>query len=126
MSVTPIDAELLAEQAEELSDTIEALDNERSPLWAVYGYNGTWEAERKALLCVCADLVRHGYQVKQLKVTEAQIDQEAHATDTYNNRIGQAVDERTKMALLDAEIASKTRRYELAKERMANYRKASV
>jgi hypothetical protein len=124
MSTTPIDAELLAQQAEKLSDDIEALDNTRAPLWAVYGYNGTWQDERKAILCACANLIRASHN--GAKITEAQIDQEAHTHQTYTDILELAEKSRTNMALLDAEIASKQRRYELAKERMANFRKAAI
>ncbi len=117
---TPVDADLLASEAEELSDTIEALDATRAPLWAVYGYNGTWEAERKALLDACALLARESLTEK---ATEAHIGQLAHAHETYKQRISLAVEERTTLALLDAVSASRTRRYELAKEKMANIRK---
>jgi hypothetical protein len=101
-----------------LIDDIEALENTRAPLYAVYGPGGTWEAERKALLCICAVAIRDVYQGKQQKATEAQIDQEAHADDAYEGRISLATEERTRMALLDAEIAAKTRRYELARARL--------
>lgn len=117
---TPVDVVDYAAQAEELSDEIEALDNTRAPLWAVYGYNGTWDAERKALLCACANRVRANAAGK---ITEAAIDHAAHADTDYSNRIVLAEQQRTQMALLDAEIASKTRRFELLKERMANVRK---
>ena len=121
MHTTPIDAELLTQQAEDLSDQIEALENTRAPLYAVYGYNGTYEAERKATLCACANMVRA--QFNGGKVTEAQIDQLAHTHEAYQKRIELAEDERTQLALLDAEIASKMRRFELARERMANVRR---
>jgi hypothetical protein len=101
-----------------LIDDIEALENTRAPLYAVYGPGGTWEAERKALLCILAVSIREGYQSKQQKVTEAQLDQEAHADHGYEERINLATEERTKMALLDAEIAAKERRYELARARL--------
>jgi hypothetical protein len=104
--------------AEELIDDIEARENTRAPLFAVYGPGGTWEAERKALLCGGAIIVRHQAMVDGQKFTEAAIDQIAHNRDEYVRRIEQATDERTQMALLDAEIAAKTRRYELAKSRI--------
>jgi hypothetical protein len=100
-----------------LIDDIEALENTRAPLYAVYGPGGTWEAERKVLLCTCATLIRHNH-TNAGKVTEAQIDQMAHAHPDYCDRIDQATEERTRMALLDAEIAAKTRRYELARARL--------
>ena len=115
---TPLDAIDHGAAAEDLIDDIEALENTRAPLVAVYGPGGTWDAERKALLCVRAVFIRDEYQTKQQKVTEAQLDQEAHADEAYEARINLATAERTEMALLDAEIAAKTRRYELAKSRV--------
>ncbi len=91
-------------------------------MWAVYGYNGTFDVERKAILSMCATIIRA--QFEGAKVTEAHIDQLAHDAPHYRLHLYEAEQDRTKMALLDAEIASKTRRYELARERMANYRKA--
>jgi hypothetical protein len=99
-----------------LIDDIEALENTRAPLYAVYGPGGTWDAERKALLCACATRVRN--ELAATKVTEAHIDQFAHQDARYTGRIVQAETERTQMALLDAEIAAKTRRFELARARL--------
>lgn len=103
-----------------LIDDIEALENTRAPLYAVYGPGGTWEAERKCLLCQAATVIRDGAQnaTPPVKMTEAQIDQLAHTEKAYTDRLNLANDERTSMALLDAEIAAKTRRYELAKSRI--------
>ena len=112
----PIDAEILAQHAEALIDELEALENTRAPLFAVYGPGGTWEAERKAMLCACAIDIRA--EVGDRKVTEAWIDQNAHDHVKYRSRIELAEEERTQMALLDAQIAAKERRYELAKSRM--------
>jgi hypothetical protein len=99
-----------------LIDDIEALENTRAPLYAVYGPGGTWDAERKALLCACATRVRN--ELAATKVTEAHIDQFAHQDARYTGRIVQAETERTQMALLDAQIAAKTRHYELARARL--------
>lgn len=121
MTTTPIDADLLATEAEGLSNEIEALENTRAPLYAVYGYNGTWPDERKAILSMCAVIIRG--QFEGTKVTEAQIDQLAHDAPHYRQTLYEAEKDRTRLALLDAEIAGKQRRYELARERMANIRK---
>ncbi len=115
--VTPSAAVDHGAQAEELIDSIEALENTRAPLYAVYGPGGTWDAERKALLCVVAERVRVE-AVPGVKMTEAAIDHAAHAHQQYQFRIALATTERTQMALIDAEIAAKTRRYELAKSRI--------
>jgi AraC-like DNA-binding protein len=104
--------------AEELIDTIEALDNTAAPLRAVYGSFGTFEYERKNLLCAIADELRLSYQSAGVKYTEAQIDQKAHADPRYIARITLATQERTRLALIDAEVIAKQRRYELAKSRV--------
>jgi lipopolysaccharide biosynthesis protein len=104
--------------AEELIDTIEALDNTAAPLRAVYGAFGTFDYERKNLLCAIADEMRLMYQANGVKYTEAQIDQKAHADPRYIARIALATQERTRLALIDAEVIAKQRRYELAKSRV--------
>jgi AraC-like DNA-binding protein len=104
--------------AEELIDSIEALDNTAAPLRAVYGSFGTFEYERKNLLCAIADELRLSYQSAGVKYTEAQIDQKAHADPRYIARITLATQERTRLALIDAETIAKQRRYELATSRV--------
>jgi AraC-like DNA-binding protein len=104
--------------AEELIDAIESLDNTAAPLRAVYGSFGTFEYERKNLLCAIADELRLSYQSAGVKYTEAQIDQKAHADPRYIARITLATQERTRLALIDAEVIAKQRRYELAKSRV--------
>jgi hypothetical protein len=115
---TTLDAEDHAGAAEQLIDDIEALENTRAPLYAVYGPGGTWEAERKCLLSACAVAYRMDAADEKRKVTEAAVNDLAHDHADYRTRIDLATEERTKMALLDAEIAAKTRRYELAKSRI--------
>jgi AraC-like DNA-binding protein len=104
--------------ASALIDEIEALDNTAAPLRAVYGSFGTFEYERKNLLCAIADELRLSYQSAGVKYTEAQIDQKAHADPRYIARITLATQERTRLALIDAETIAKQRRYELAKSRV--------
>lgn len=104
--------------AEQLIDDIEALENTAAPLRAVYGNFGTFDYERKNLLCAIADEMRLAFQRESIKYTEAQIDQKAHADPRYMARITLATQERTRLALLDAELTAKTRRYELAKSRV--------
>jgi hypothetical protein len=118
-----LDAEARAQEAEEIADDIEALENTKAPLWAVYGPGGTWDAERKALLCAGAIIVRHQAMVDGQKFSEAAIDHIAHQRQEYCDRITQATDERTQMALLDAQINKKVRLYELAQGRMNTARK---
>lgn len=104
--------------AEKLIDDIESLENTAAPLRAVYGSFGTFEYERKNLLCTIADELRLGFQSAGVKYTEAQIDQKAHADPRYIARITLATQERTRLALLDADLIAKQRRYELAKSRV--------
>jgi AraC-like DNA-binding protein len=116
--VTAIEAVDHAAVAEELISDIEDLDNTAAPLRAVYGSFGTFEYERKNLLCAIADELRLSYQSAGVKYTEAQIDQKAHADPRYIARITLATQERTRLALIDAETIAKQRRYELAKSRV--------
>lgn len=104
--------------AEELIDAIEALETTAAPLRAVYGSFGTFDYERKALLCTIADGLRLEYQRNAVKYTEAMVDQQAHADPRYRERIQLATQERTRLALLDADLMAKQRRYELAKSRV--------
>jgi hypothetical protein len=113
-----MDAVDWATAAEGLIEDIEALETTAAPLRAVYGSFGTFDYERKALLCAVADSLRLGYQRENVKYTEAQIDQKAHADPQYIGRITLATQERTRLALLDAELTAKQRRYELARARL--------
>lgn len=115
---TVLDAEEHAGAAEELIDAIEALETTAAPLRAVYGSFGTFEYERKNLLCAIADEMRLAFQREGIKYTEAQIDQKAHADPRYIGRITLATQERTRLALLDADLTAKQRRYELARARV--------
>jgi AraC-like DNA-binding protein len=104
--------------ASALIDEIEALDNTAAPLRAVYGSFGTFDYERKSRLCAIADELRLAFQKANVKYTEAMIDQSAHADPRYIARITLATQERTRLALIDAETIAKQRRYELAKSRV--------
>lgn len=116
--MTVLDAVDHADAAERLIDTIEALENTAAPLRAVYGSFGTFEYERKNLLCAIADEMRLAFQRDGVKYTEAQIDQKAHADPRYIERITLATQERTKLALIEADIIAQQRRYELARARV--------
>jgi hypothetical protein len=115
-----VEADANVGDADALVTDIERLEIDAAPLRAVYGPGGTYDNERKALLCAIAVDIRDDYTGKTppTKVTEAQLDQESHASEQYRARITQATDERTTLALLEAEIAAKTRRYELARARL--------
>jgi hypothetical protein len=118
-----LDAEAQAQRAEQIADDIEALENTKAPLWAVYGPGGTYEAERKNMWCMCAVAVRSDAQQAGTKTSEAAIEQAAHCTTQYRDFLNQAEDDRTQLALIDAQINKKIRLYELAQGRMNTARK---
>jgi hypothetical protein len=124
-----LDAEAQAQHAEQIADDIEALENTKAPLWAVYGPGGTFEHHRKNLLSAIAERIRleareQGQQVGgRGGLTDGQVDDRAHADLEYGARIDLATTERTQLALLDAEINKNIRLYELAQGRMNTARK---
>jgi hypothetical protein len=118
-----LDAEAQALTAEQIADDIEALENTKAPLWAVYGPGGTYEAERKNLWCMCAVDVRSDAQQAGTKMSEAAIEQAAHVSTAYRDFLNSAEDDRTQLALLEAQINKKVRLYELAQGRMNTARK---
>lgn len=102
----------VADEAASLIDTLEALDLERAPLVARYGPGGTWDHERKTLLAHCAAEIR---LTTEVKLTEAAIDERARTQPGYNDLIIAAVQERTKLAEMDAKRVALDHRISLAK-----------
>jgi len=120
---TAVDAEALFDSAETISDDIEALEETRAPLFAVYGPGGTYEHERSTLISAIADELRLSAQDAGQKVTEALIEQRARADRRVLERVQLAREERTQMALIDTRINGKLRRFALAEQRMNTFRK---
>lgn len=85
-----------------LIDTLETIDLQRAPLVARYGPGGTFDADRKTLLCTIREAIRLERAQRSEKTTEAALDDAAHADEAYRRYLDQAYDERTKLAELDA------------------------
>lgn len=81
-------------------DTLEALDLRRAPLQARYGPGGTFDHERKILLCTIKDEYRMNAETK---VTEAALDDRGHSDARYRTFVEQAATERVTLAELDAQ-----------------------
>lgn len=78
---------------------------ERAPIWAQYGPGGSWEYARKHWLSATAAAMRLERQAKGEKVTEAALDEAAHADAGYKRMIDECYTGREKLAQLDAQIA---------------------
>ena len=95
VGITPLE-ELLAKRA--------ALVGEAAPLRAKYGPGGTWDALRKATVSTIAMKLRAQATLKGDKVTEAALDQAAHADEAYGALITRATEERAALMILDDQI----------------------
>ena len=95
LGIQPIE-ELLAERA--------VLVKRVADLRARYGSGGTWDALRKTQLCQIAALIRAEAVRDSRKMTEAQLDQEAHADPRYVGAITQATKDRVEWAILEDQI----------------------
>lgn len=93
------DLTTLYDNAVALVDTLEALDLDRAPLVARYGPGGTFDADRKTLLCTLRDEARMNATAK---MTEAALDDVAHTRSAYKAFLENAYAERTELATLDA------------------------
>lgn len=91
-------------ESDVLLERLEALQRERAPLFALYGAFGTFDHTRKIALAAERDAVRLGAGANGQKITEAAIDDIARNSDHYKSLIARATEERTQLALLDAEI----------------------
>lgn len=97
---------------------------ERAPLYALYGPGGTFDNTRKILLCTCRDAWRVTKRGAGEKVTEAALDDLAHSDEEYRRLIARATEERTQLALLDAEIQVLEMRLSL--QRAETYERAQL
>lgn len=89
--------------ADELIQQLNDVLVKRAPLAAVYGPFGTFDHVRKTLLASCRDAHRMTRLGNGEKVTEALLDDLAHADGQYVDFINAATEQRTALALLDAE-----------------------
>lgn len=96
------DAHSIMEEADpaQLARRLHETNLQRAPLWARYGPGGTFDHQRKTLLCTIADGIRLGATEK---LTEAAIDQKAHIDPRYAALLDSALEERTVLARFDAD-----------------------
>ena len=73
-------------------------------LRAKYGSFGTWDAERKMRLADIKGRIRAEMQREKAKITEAQLDDMAHADGDYTDFIVTATLERADWVRLEAQI----------------------
>lgn len=95
VGIEPLD-ELLAERAR--------LVDEVAPLRALYGSFGMFDAQRKVELSKVEALIRTEALTRGTKVTEAFIEQQAHAAESYADYIAQSLEARAQWALLEDRI----------------------
>lgn len=95
MGIEPI-AELLARR--------DVLIAKVSRLRARHGPFGTWDSERKVALSVAADVIRARAAGKGTKITEAQIDLEAHIAESYVAFLTESLSEKATWVELENKI----------------------
>lgn len=95
MGIEPI-AELLANR--------DALIAKVSRLRARHGAFGTWEAERKVCLSVAAGVIRARAAAEPKKITEAQIEWEAHTAENYVTFLTESLSEKATCIELENKI----------------------
>jgi len=95
MGIEPIES-LLARREEYVK--------EAADLRARYGSFGTWDSWRKSQLCTIKVAIRAQMVQAGQKVTEAAIDDAAHAHDDYVSLITEATEGRTELTILEAKI----------------------
>jgi chorismate mutase len=96
MSLVPLE-ELLAER----DDLVQQV----ARLRARHGSFGTWDAERKLKLAQLSAVVRAQAALEGKKITEAGIEESAHAHPEYAGFIADAVSEKADWILLENRIA---------------------
>lgn len=102
----------MAEIEERLGlDPVETLLHQRralvekvADLRARFGSFGTFDHIRKSELARLAGKLRAEYTAQNVKVTEAQLDQQAHAHPEYIRLITEATTQRAEWALLESDI----------------------
>lgn len=88
---------------EQLAERLQLVDAV-ADLRAIHGAFGTWDAARKSTLSALKMLLRAQYTRDKVKVSEARLDEEAHAHPDYVEAITIATRERAELIRLDAKI----------------------
>ena len=81
-----------------------ALINEGCDLRAVHGAFGTFDAQRKSQLAVIKMALRARAQLDKVKVTEASLDDQAHADPRYVEFVTEATKQRARLAQIEGKI----------------------
>lgn len=89
-----IEARMGVQPIDELLDARSTLVEDCATLRARHGGFGTWDHERKSMLAGIKSALRARYVRDGVKVTEAQLDDEAHASPDYREFITTATLER--------------------------------
>lgn len=105
---TEIEARVGIPSLDTLQAERRALVAQIAPLRALYGPFGGFDARRKVLLAVCAKEARDG--AKDVKLTEAAIQDAAHAHDAYRDWLDRSEVERTEYIVLEDAITALTER----------------
>ncbi len=90
----------MTDDYEALLTSLESVLHQRAPLYARYGPGGTFDHSRKALLAAIKNEYRNGAATR---VSESSLDDMGHADERYVAFVNDAIDERTRYALLDAD-----------------------
>lgn len=93
--IVPVER-LLAERRAILPEFIE--------LDAMHGRSGKWAEIRKMLWCSIAVRIREEAKAKNVKMTEAEIEQRAHADPEYEEFLARCIDEHKAWTTLDARL----------------------
>src|SRR5947208_14710521 len=93
-------AELLARR--------DALISKVSRLRARHGPFGTWDAERKVALSIAADVIRARAAGAGKKITESQIEWEAHMAESYVAFLTESLSEKATCIELENQIQNVT------------------
>lgn len=110
--MTPDEILQRANDARALIDTLESVELASAGLRARYGAGGTFDADRKTLLCTLRDQFRVNATTK---LTEAALDDLAHGHPDYVAFLDNARVERTQLAEYDAQRVALDHRIALAK-----------
>lgn len=105
METMTMDAEARAgvEPLDAIVAELQATDAEFAALWALHGPGNAWDAQRKALWCLVATDMRDDAATKGEKVTEAALEQRAHAHPKYRRFLEEGIVTRTRFAELESQ-----------------------
>lgn len=96
-----IEARVGIQGIEELHDQRRTLVSVASGLRALHGPFGSSEVRRKIILSGIRDKIRTQYQVSATKVTEAALDDKAHAAPEYIAYVDDIIQQREQLVLVE-------------------------